>query len=99
MTKTPSCDNVSQPESLNEMVRRLNQETQAEGEKWFQENRSISFLAVFLKAKFIFIRSYFFQGGILKGYSGFIQSIHNSLFQILSYAKYWELTERQRGKM
>ena len=99
MTKQASCVNVSRSESVAEMFKRLNQETQAEGEKWFQEARQINFFLIFLKAKFAFFKTYFLKGSISKGYPGFMQALHSLLYQLLSYAKYWELTERKRGKM
>ena len=99
MTKQTSWDNVSQFESTTETFRRLNQETQKEGDRWFQENRKINFLFVLLQAKLAFFKTYFLKGSIVKGYLGFMQAVNGSLYDLLSYAKYWELTERKRGKM
>lgn len=99
MTKSPYCVNVSPSERTGEMFKRLNEETQIEGEKWFHEARRVNFFQIFLKAKFAFLKTYFLKGSIVKGYPGFMQALHGFLFQLLSYAKYWELTERKRGKM
>ncbi len=90
---------VSPSESFTETIRRLNQDTQKEGEQWFQENRRVAFWKVLLKAKWAFFKTYFFKGGIDKGYFGFMQAVNRFLYELLSYAKYWELTERKRGKM
>ncbi len=90
---------VSPSESFTDLIKRLNQDTQKEGERWFQENRRVAFWKIFLKAKWAFFKTYFFKGDIGKGYFGFMQAVNRSLYELLSYAKYWELTERKRGKM
>ena len=101
MTKSASWDKLSPRFSENtaQIFKQLNQETQLEGERWFEEKRAVRPWQILFKAKLSFLYNYFLKGGIGKGYSGFMQAVYSLLYQLLSYAKYWELTERKRGKM
>ena len=82
-----------------EMVKRLNQETDSEAEKWFREKRNVWLPVVFLKMKLEFFKVYLFQGGWREGFFGFMRAVHGSLFQLITYTKYWELIEREKGRM
>ena len=85
--------------SFSDMVRTLNQETDLEAQKWFRERRKVWLPLVLLKMKIEFFRIYFFEGKCRNGFFGFMQAVHGSLFQLLTYTKYWELMERERGNM
>ncbi len=97
MTKYAYCDNVSP--SFKEKIGKLNLEAAEEGERWFRERRKISFGSVLFKSKLIFLKTFFLQGTLKKGYDGFTEALNHALYQLFSYARYWELTERERGKM
>ena len=85
--------------SFSEVVKQLNSETDAEGRRWFQEKRKVWFPAVFWRMFREFFGAYFLKGGWRSGYFGFMRAVNRSLYQLISYAKYWELHEGERGKM
>ncbi len=81
------------------IVKKLNEDTSFEGEKWFREGRKVSLAVVFLKMFQQFITIYFVKGSWQYGYMGFMSAVNSSLYQLISYTKYWELKERERGNM
>lgn len=85
--------------NVTETMKQLNEKTQLEGEKWFREKHKISFFQILIRSKIAFLKTYLFQANFIKGFFGFMQSVNESLYLILTYAKYWELTERERGRM
>lgn len=82
-----------------EMVKRLNAETELEAQKWFHKKRRIRFPAVLGRMVYRFVKVYFFEGGCQSGFHGLMCAANSSLYQLMSYTKYWELTERERGRM
>ena len=90
---------ISPPMNVTETMKQLNEKTQLEGEKWFREKRKVSFFQILVRSKIAFLKAYLLQANIVKGFFGFMQSVNESLYLILSYAKYWELTERERVRM
>lgn len=84
---------------FTETVRRLNTETDLEAQKWFREKQKILFPVVLWRAFRRFVSIYFFEGRYRDGFFGFMRAVNGSLYQLMSYAKYWELMERERGRM
>ena len=74
----------------------MNRQTSLEAEKWFNEKRKISAGKMVWKACDRFFRSYVRKKGYKDGIVGFVIAVHGSLYQILSYAKYWELQRKGR---
>jgi len=72
----------------------LNRQTTLEAEKWFDENRKIGTGKMLWKACDRFFRTYLRKKGYKDGVVGFVIALHSSLYQIFSYAKYWE---KKRG--
>lgn len=97
MTKFTYCDNVSG--SFLEQFQRLNLDATREGEHWFQQGRKPNLLLILFRMKIRFFISFLVQGGFKKGYYGFMEAIDQALYQLFSYARWWELTEQERGKM
>ena len=85
--------------NFTETVKQLNDETNREGEKWFREGRKVHLMFVFWNMLTRFIRMYFLNGRWRGGYVGFMEAFNASLYHLLSYTKYWELNERERGRM
>lgn len=81
------------------MVRQLNEATSLEGEKWFREGRRISLVVILWRMIRQFFVAYFFKGNWRYGYMGFMSAVNSSLYPLLSYTKYWEFKERERGRM
>ena len=81
------------------VVKKLNLETSFEAERWFREKRDIRLLAVLWKTVYQFVKVYFVKGAWRCGFLGFMAAVNSSLYQLITYTKYWELTERERGRM
>ena len=86
-------------ENFADWVKRLNSETNVEAERWFRENRKIRLPIVFWNMLRNFVKTYFFEGGWRDGFFGFMRAANGSLYQLISYSKYWEFKERERGRM
>lgn len=71
----------------------LNRQTSLEAEKWFQDKRKIGLLLCFYKALDRFFRAFLFKQGFRDGFLGFMVAYYAALYQIMSYAKYWELKQ------
>ena len=89
----------AKPVDWSKRIRTLNQETSEQADRWFQSKRKIPFAIVLLKMPALFLKAYFIQGAWRRGYGGFMEAVHQALYQLISYAKYWELKERERGLM
>ena len=76
-------------------VDKLNRQTTLEAEKWILDGRKVTMLNSFRKTMDRFLRNYILKNGWKDGFLGFIMSAFHGLYQLFSYAKYWELT---RGK-
>jgi len=81
------------------VVKKLNEDTSAEAEQWFREGRKVLLLVVFWNMFQQFITVYFVKGSWRYGYTGFMSAVNSLLYPLISYAKYWELKERERGRM
>ena len=53
----------------------------------FLKGKKTFLLTLLLYPLFIFIKTYFVQGGIFDGYHGFIISVHNAYYRFLKYLK------------
>ncbi len=73
----------------------LNNQTTLEARKWFKEKRKIGFLKMYRKFVDRFFRSYIFKQGFRDGFLGLIVAYGNGLYQVMSYAKYWEMLNRE----
>jgi len=77
--------------NFSHFLQSLDRQTTLEAEKWFNESRPIGPFKCFVKAWTRFIKRYFLKQGYRDGTVGFVVAFFDSLYQILSYVKYWEL--------
>lgn len=75
-------------------VAKLNGQTTLEAQKWFNNKRQMSLGRAIWRAMDRFPRTYFGKQGYKDGFMGFMLSFFKSLYEIMSYAKYWELKRR-----
>jgi glycosyltransferase involved in cell wall biosynthesis len=78
-------------EDFSELFRGLNSQTTLEAQKWFDEKRRIGFWTMLWKAIDRFFRAYVRKSGYRDGMVGFAVALNGALYQIFSYAKYWEM--------
>lgn len=80
------------------MLEKLNNQTTLEAEKWILENRKVSFLDVLRKMTGRFIRNYFGKKGYADGFMGFFMSALHAIYQLFTYAKYWEIKKGKQAR-
>jgi len=74
----------------------LNRQTTEEAKKWVQDGRKMSFGIARGKAFSRFIKGYWVKKGHKDGFIGFMVAFFAALYQIMSYAKYWEMTQSHK---
>ena len=70
---------------------KLNGQTTLEAQKWLSTNRPMTFGKAVWRTMDRFPRTYFRKQGYKDGFMGFMVAFFASLYQIISYAKYWEM--------
>ncbi|MGD0335679.1 MAG: glycosyltransferase family 2 protein [Candidatus Omnitrophota bacterium] len=75
---------------------KLNHQTDFEAKKWVRDKRKMSFGLCMVKAISRFIKFYFVKKGRKDGFIGFMMALASSAYQLMTYAKYWEL--KREGK-
>lgn len=76
----------------------LNRQTTLEAKKWIQTNRHMSFGKAMWRTVDRFFRSFIGKKGFKDGFIGFMIAIFASLYQIMSYAKYWQMIRSPNSK-
>ena len=69
----------------------LNRQTSLEAQKWVDTGRKMSMLMGFWRTIDRFCRSYIGKGGWRGGFMGFVIAYFASLYEIMSYIKYYEI--------
>ncbi|MDP2981362.1 MAG: glycosyltransferase family 2 protein [Candidatus Omnitrophota bacterium] len=83
-------------EDFAELFRGLNGQTTLEAQKWFNEGRKVGVGLMLWKATDRFFRAYIAKKGYKDGVVGFVVAANGALYQIFSYAKYWELQNKEK---
>jgi len=73
----------------------LNRQTTLEAQKWVADGRIMSLGRALRKAHDRFFKTFILKRGYRDGFVGFMVAFFASLYQIMSYAKYWELRNKQ----
>ena len=73
---------------------KLNHQTDFEAKKWFRDKRKTTFGFCMFKAITRFIKWYFIKKGRKDGYVGFMMALSSSAYQLMTYAKYWEMQKK-----
>ncbi len=99
------CGHLSKPllhytyRDFGDFLKKLNNQTTLEAKKWlkvYQENPKkanykMNLLHAFWRYYDRFFRAYIRKQGWKDGFRGLISAFFGSLYQIISYAKYWEM--------
>ncbi len=72
----------------------LNRQTTLEAKKWIETNRQMSFGRALWRTVDRFFRRFIGRKGYKDGFVGFMIAVFDSFYQIVSYAKYWEMSRR-----
>lgn len=74
-----------------DFISKLNRQTTLEAKKWFRTGRRMTLAHALRRTIDRFFRSWISKRGYKDGFVGFMIAIFAGLYQILSYAKYWEM--------
>lgn len=85
-------------EDFAELIASLNGQTSKEAEKWHSTGRKMSLVTALWRAADRFYRSYVAKKGYRDGIIGLMVAVNGGFYQILSYAKYWELTYGKKAR-
>lgn len=81
--------------NFEDFVNKLNKQTTLEAIKWIKDKRRMGLGRALWRTFDRFMRTFFRKKAYKDGLVGFMVSVFAGLYQIVSYAKYWEL---KRGK-
>ena len=82
--------------NFHDFFESLNNQTTLEARKWFKERRKINFPKMYRKALSRFLKAYVQKAGFKDGFLGFVVSWAGALYQFMSYAKYWEMLQKEK---
>lgn len=78
-------------EDFSELVASLNGQTSKEAQKWIMTGRKMSLAKALWRTMDRFIRNFVAKKGYRDGVVGLMVALNGAFYQVLSYAKYWEL--------
>jgi len=81
-----------------DFLNKLNKQTTLEAQKWIYTGRKMSFGHALWRTVDRFFRKFIGKKGYIDGFMGFMLAIFDSIYQIVSYAKYWELKRKNVSK-
>jgi len=81
-------------EDFADFLAKLNTQSTQEALKWLKTGRKMSLFHAFRRTIDRFFRSYIGKGAWREGFMGFMISYFASLYQIASYAKFWEMKRK-----
>lgn len=79
---------------FSDFMQKLNRQTTLEAEKWIATERKMSFGHALWRTIDRFFRKFIGKRGYRDGFVGFMLGVFDSIYQITSYAKYWELKKK-----
>ncbi len=74
---------------------KLNKQTTLEAQKWIQTGQNMTTGRVIRRSIDRFLRSFIRKRGFKDGFVGFMVAYFASLYQVISYAKYWEMKQKK----
>ena len=80
---------------FEDFLHKINKQTTLEATKWIKDKRKMSLGRALWRTFDRFMRTFLRKKAYKDGFKGFMVSIFAGLYQILSYAKYRELKDRQ----
>lgn len=82
--------------NFHDFFESLNNQTTQEAKKWFNEKRKIGFLKMYRKFIDRFLKAYLLKQGFRDGFLGLMVAYGAGLYQMMSYAKYWEMLQNEK---
>lgn len=81
---------------FGDFLLKLNNQTTLEAKKWINTNRQMSFGRALWRTWDRFWRTFLRKKAYKDGFIGFMIAYFASLYQIISYAKYWQMKKEKR---
>lgn len=85
-------------ETFDDFVRSLNVQTTLEAQKWVRDERSMGLGKALWRTGDRFLRAYLWKQGYRDGLVGLVVAYFAGSYQLLSYAKYWQLKHTTRPR-
>lgn len=96
-TEHLKCDIIHKSyRNFSHYLAKLNGQTTLEAKKWFESNRNMTFGKAMWRTVDRFFRAYIGKKGRKDGFHGFMVAVFGSLYQIVSYAKFWEMKRNKK---
>jgi len=84
---------------FEDFMRSVNNQTTLEAKKWVNDKRKMKFPKACWRTVDRFCRTYIGKQGYRDGFIGLMVAFYAASYQILSYAKYWELKRAERKQV
>jgi len=81
---------------FSQCIEKTNIQSTLEAKKWLRDKRKMNIFIAFWRAGDRFLRMFLRKKGYREGFLGFMMAYISSLYQILSYAKYYEMKKQLR---
>lgn len=81
--------------NFENLFSKLNHQTNFEARKWVRDRRKMNFGICMNKIISRFIKFYFVKKGYKEGFIGFMMALASGLYQLMTYAKYWEYKKNE----
>ncbi|HSV43302.1 MAG TPA: glycosyltransferase family 2 protein [Candidatus Bathyarchaeia archaeon] len=75
-------------------LQKLNAQTTMEARKWVEDKRKATFGKSLWRSIDRFFRGYVRKQGYKDGFIGFMVAYFSSIYQVISYAKYWQMKQK-----
>ena len=85
-------------DSIEEFLEKLNRYTSQSATEYIKHKKSASFLKIYSKMLFRFVKMYIFQFGVLDGYEGYLLAKYSSIYTMTKYTKLRETYYDTLGK-
>ena len=76
---------------FHNLFSKLNHQTDFEARKWIRDKRKMNLRICIGKILSRFIKFYFVKKGYKDGFIGLMMALSSGLYQLMTYAKYWEI--------
>ncbi|MCR4336898.1 MAG: glycosyltransferase family 2 protein [Candidatus Omnitrophica bacterium] len=74
----------------------LNRQSTLEAQKWIKSGKNVTWVYMARRSIGRFMRTFIQKRGFKDGFVGFMVAYFASLYQVMSYARYWEMKRKQK---
>jgi len=85
-------------DDFSNLFAKINHQTNFEAKKWVRDKRKMSLGLCCWKAFHRFFKAYILKQGFREGVLGFVMAFAGGYYQMITYAKYWELKNSNKNQ-